>query len=830
MGRMLRVVLLAVLAGAVGAARGRPALNDTVYAEVLKEVQGPCAAMDCARCTANPKCSWCGGAISASQSENATGLEKQIQDLAFHNLCVEGDADGPNKFNCVSKYWTEADQCPPSDPEVEDKGEADLKEAKALGSPAVMTIAGKACDSYTNCSHCSKNLACQWCDDGTGYCYSPLQSSSGYAEGAVKQMCFKKHNGECPPDTPEDSNTFTVYEKKDRNLGLYKNGTRCKKHTTCSACARDLACGWCSGQKKCVAGDISAPQNVSAKCDMYLFSQCATDKHGEMHCQKHKTCGNCTSNPFCGWGGGGVDECMDGMPEGPTFDQCNAWVSPGDGGQCSAPSKKAPTPPPPMAYAVISMARQISIPMFVPGYAAFQRWKENIEEATGADLNVQEMPEKKVATINLEQTTEVPLKVLETIAKEHHSVTARDFYTESIRVEDKLTPLYKDPCMQYSSCFQCVESPDNPNKCGWCPAAKMCFSTSLVKQPEYPCEVFNDKACPADPCLSLSNCAACAATPFCGWCEGKGDARCMSGDADGPSSDVCSRPAWFSSKSTCPNLASDLANPPEANIPTDPKMVLPGKEIFDEERPKALENFTTPCESVVVSQGNILNPADLRRCLHNPQCGWCAEVAGDKGKTPAGGKCMSGGLAGPSDEVSEPKLETAATTSTYNDFAGKCKAQGKRLCNFNEMCPNGAVRSTFKGQTPEAEMWVPVGNGLNTWAPISGDDQCKGTHELLKGRKPTWGTSIKAFKGRGTYACCDEIGERTCKMWVKESIVHYTAGQMWKMRKTWGKKNYRGRWGERWCRYGKGLCAPYKPGMKETAAERGALKHGPTPY
>ena len=55
--------------------------------------------------------------------------------------------------------------------------------------------------------------------------------------------------------------------------------------------------------------------------------------------------------------------------------------------------------------------------------------------------------------------------------------------------------------------------------------------------------------------------------------------------------------------------------------------------------------------------------------------------------------------------------------------------------------------------------------------------------------------------------------------------MHYTPGQMYKMTKVWGKKNYRGRWGERWCRYGKGLCDKYTPGQKKSASAKSALKH-----
>merc|ERR1711871_152779 len=821
---LLVIAVVAAVEGNVPLAKA----NDTEYAEILREVQGPCSATTCGKCVTNPKCSWCGGAVRGAVSENLTKLDEKIDSYSFHNMCLEGDADGPNKYTCVSKYLAESDQCPPVDPEVEDKGEADLKEMRALGSPGVLKLKAKACDDPShNCSSCSSNLACSWCDDGTGYCYTPGMGAQGYAEGPVSQQCFKRHSGECP-GLPEDQNDFTVTKtKKLRDIKLFRNGTHCKHHKSCSACARDLSCGWCSGQKACVAGDETSPQNVTAKCDRYLYAQCATDQHGEMHCQQHTDCANCSASPFCGWCGGGVNQCMDGMEQGPSFDQCNSWVPPLRGASCGAVQKAKVIEKTPMPFSVVNMHRQISLPMFTPGYGAFLKFKEKIEEATGSDFDVVEVPSKRTATINIAQTTEMQLRALETMVTEHHSMVTRDSYTATTRIEDLVAPLFKDECIKSNDCFSCVESLDNPHKCGWCPSKKICYNKDTAAKAAFQCPgPYNDKFCPADDCLAETNCAACAAKPFCGWCEGRGDARCMSGDRDGPSSDTCLKPNWFDTKQTCPNLAEDLANPPEASEATDPKMVGNGKEIFDEERPKSLENFTEPCESFTTQQKNILNVVDLRRCLHNPNCGWCAEDGADKGKIAGAGKCMTGGIGGPADEVSEPTLEMAANTLTHGEVSLKCKAVGKRLCTSQEVCFNGAIRPSFKGKTPEGEMWAPVGDAPNTWVPVGNTaEQCKGTHELLRGRKPSWGTSSKAFAKRGAYACCDATEERSCKLWVKETIMHYTPGQMYKMTKVWGKKNYRGRWGERWCRYGKGLCAKYTPGQKESASAKSALKH-----
>ena len=85
-----------------------------------------------------------------------------------------------------------------SDPEVEDKGAADLKEMKALGSPGVLKLKAKSCDDAAhNCSTCSNNLACTWCDDGGGYCYTPGMGATGFAEGPTFSRCIKKHDGDC---------------------------------------------------------------------------------------------------------------------------------------------------------------------------------------------------------------------------------------------------------------------------------------------------------------------------------------------------------------------------------------------------------------------------------------------------------------------------------------------------------------------------------------------------------------------------------------------------------------------------------------------------------
>ena len=105
-------LLLLAVAAAVEGNVPLAMANDTAYAEILGEVQGPCSMTTCGKCVTNPKCSWCGGAVRGAVSENLTKLEQQIDSYSFHNMCLEGDADGPNKYTCVSKYLAESDQCP----------------------------------------------------------------------------------------------------------------------------------------------------------------------------------------------------------------------------------------------------------------------------------------------------------------------------------------------------------------------------------------------------------------------------------------------------------------------------------------------------------------------------------------------------------------------------------------------------------------------------------------------------------------------------------------------------------------------------------------------
>lgn len=66
---------------------------------------------------------------------------------------------------------------------------------------------------------------------------------------------------------------------KDLSIDIYKLekelpqlNKQCEYHFNCSDCTKDVNCGWCSFESKCVIGEPEGPKHVA--CDFYDYNIC----------------------------------------------------------------------------------------------------------------------------------------------------------------------------------------------------------------------------------------------------------------------------------------------------------------------------------------------------------------------------------------------------------------------------------------------------------------------------------------------------------------------------------------------------------------------------
>ena len=67
----------------------------------------------------------------------------------------------------------------------------------------------------------------------------------------------------------------------------------CLDLTNCAACTKNIKCGWCAMEERCIAGDNIGP--LYTMCNFYNYLYCAGD------CARFVDCESCTKNKGCGW-------------------------------------------------------------------------------------------------------------------------------------------------------------------------------------------------------------------------------------------------------------------------------------------------------------------------------------------------------------------------------------------------------------------------------------------------------------------------------------------------------------------------------------------------
>merc|ERR1711865_1004385 len=108
--------------------------------------------------------------------------------------------------------------------------------------------------------------------------------------------------------------------------------------------------------------------------------------------------------------------------------------------------------------------------------------------------------------------------------------------------------------------------------------------------------------------------------------------------------------------------------------------------------------------------------------------------------------------------ISAEPTATAANGQSWTDSQQVCTNQGKQLCTFDNICPNGEGSTPVDGGSSVGHDWSPMlrADGVtNDWVHISGSGHtnCK-PHGKYHGL-PDWGTQSSNIYNHRIY-CCDQ--------------------------------------------------------------------------
>merc|ERR1711865_852034 len=108
--------------------------------------------------------------------------------------------------------------------------------------------------------------------------------------------------------------------------------------------------------------------------------------------------------------------------------------------------------------------------------------------------------------------------------------------------------------------------------------------------------------------------------------------------------------------------------------------------------------------------------------------------------------------------ISAEPTATAANGQSWTDSQQVCTNQGKQLCTFDKICPNGEGSTPVDGGSSVGHDWSPMlrADGVtNDWVHISGSGHtnCK-PHGKYHGL-PGWGTQPSNIYNHRIY-CCDQ--------------------------------------------------------------------------
>lgn len=185
------------------------------------------------------------------------------------------------------------------------------------------------CGHKTECTHCTNNSFCSYCDS-TEECFNPCGDD---AEPPVPEEPLSppmEPTSEEPDANPAESPDVKyiplainpVEETLKSNSktstwelatcpscvwsvpGMCKVAATCRKMKTCGECTTNPGCGWCGSSDggRCIPAIDKKPcdgEGEGSKCKYWSYGSC------EVACNAHSDCGTCTGGN-CEWCAGGM--------------------------------------------------------------------------------------------------------------------------------------------------------------------------------------------------------------------------------------------------------------------------------------------------------------------------------------------------------------------------------------------------------------------------------------------------------------------------------------------------------------------------------------------
>jgi hypothetical protein len=194
---------------------------------------------DCASCTAQPRCGFCGDGVG----------------------CRTGTGGGPNDGSCSATRWAWiSTSCGAVTSTAVDAGGSVNTDASV--------VAVDACEAFTDCGSCTAQSACGFCGDGVG-CRTGTGSGPNDGSCSATRWAWISNRCNAVTSTAADAGSIGATDAAPPS-------DPCAVQSDCHACTAQSVCGWCSNTGSCFTGTGTGPNSGACTTAQWgwLSTQC----------------------------------------------------------------------------------------------------------------------------------------------------------------------------------------------------------------------------------------------------------------------------------------------------------------------------------------------------------------------------------------------------------------------------------------------------------------------------------------------------------------------------------------------------------------------------
>jgi len=184
-----------------------------------------------------------------------------------------------------------------------------------------MKIAVAALLAAVVCATEDPNTALEQATTGTvGPVGTPAKEEEGAAMVSGPVLAKLRANSACAGDRcePEPPSCDPTIPGDCEKPLLAPTKVSCDSIQHCGPCTIHLHCGWMVKEKKCVEGGAAGPfSGDETATGNYDYAYCSQDP-----CSVYQSCSACAADPMCGWCSA-VNQCVEGSASGPWLNKCN---------------------------------------------------------------------------------------------------------------------------------------------------------------------------------------------------------------------------------------------------------------------------------------------------------------------------------------------------------------------------------------------------------------------------------------------------------------------------------------------------------------------------